>query len=161
MLAHACDFRMHTLLHAALLLDMPCSVLPNLGALANSNACAHHVSANYWNCGSESISPLREIQSHVAERFWYIHMSYQAPGASGGGRCSFEWRRGRLFDHVAATVLYEVCCEDPTATILRVRSSAVTPLLFTSCCSTVRVHVLHARNRRQSTYFSEQLSALF
>ena len=99
----------------------------------------------------------------MAERFWYIHMSYQAPGASGGGRCSFDWRRGRLFDHVAATVLYEVCCEDPTATILRVRSSAVIPWLFTACCSSVRVRVqvLHARNRKQGTYFSELLSALF
>ena len=99
----------------------------------------------------------------MAERFWYIHMSYQAPGASGGGRCSFEWRRGRLFDHVAATVLYEVCCEDPMATILRVRSSAVTLFLFKAilCCSTVRVQVLYARNRKQSMCFSEKLSALF
>ncbi len=64
----------------------------------------------------------REIQSHVAERFWYIHMTYQAAGAAvGGGRCQFEWRRGRLFDHVAATLLYEGCCEDPTAHVLRVR----------------------------------------
>lgn len=115
---------------------------------------------NCWHMSFESSSSLREIQSHVAERFWYIHMSYQAPGASGGGRCSFEWRRGRLFDHVVATVLYEVCCEDPTATILRVRSSAVMPLLLTVCCSTVRVQVLHARDRKHSTYFSEQLSAL-
>lgn len=108
---------------------MPCSIVRELSALANSNACANCISATVGTVDSESSSSRREIQSHVAERFWYIHMSYQAPGASGGGRCSFEWRRGRLFDHVAATVLYEVCCEEPTATILRVRSSAVMPLL--------------------------------
>ena len=86
-------------------------------------------------CGSECSNFHREIQSHVAERFWYIYMSYQAPAASGGERCLFEWRRGRLFDHVAATVLYEVCCEDPIATILRVRRSALcTAELSTSWC---------------------------
>ena len=58
----------------------------------------------------------------MAEKFWSIHMSYQAPaGPAGGGRCQFEWRRGRLFDHVAATVLYELCCEDAVAHVLRVR----------------------------------------
>ncbi|KAK9827312.1 hypothetical protein WJX81_003569 [Elliptochloris bilobata] len=62
-----------------------------------------------------------EVQSHVAERFWSIHMSYQAPAtAAGGCRCQFEWRRVRLFDHVAASVLYELCCEDPLAAVLRV-----------------------------------------
>lgn len=55
-----------------------------------------------------------EIQSHVAEPFWYIHLAYRTPE----GACDFSWRRGRLFDKDAATVLYEVCAEEPVATVL-------------------------------------------
>lgn len=72
---------------------------------------------------------IREVQSHVAERFWAIHMSYKAPaGAAGGARCQFEWRRTRVYDHVAAAVLYELCCEDPTARVLRVSPLPSVPL---------------------------------
>ena len=71
----------------------------------------------------------REVQSHVAERFWAIHMCYKAPaGAAGGARCQFEWRRARVYDHVAAAVLYELCCEDPTARVLRVSPVPSVPL---------------------------------
>ena len=34
--------------------------------------------------------------------------------------CEFQWERGRLFDHTAAVILYEMCMEDPTATVLKV-----------------------------------------
>ncbi len=60
----------------------------------------------------------REIRAHVAEPFWYIHVTYRAPE---GQQCTFHWRRGHLFDHAVATVLYEMCVEAPLATITRVR----------------------------------------
>lgn len=37
--------------------------------------------------------------------------------------CEFTWARGRLFDQDAATVLYEACCEAPTATVMEVGGS--------------------------------------
>ena len=84
----------------------------------------------------------------MAEKFWSIHMSYQAPaGPTGGGRCQFEWRRGRLFDHVAATVLYELCCEDPMAHVLRVRIPG--PLLagiWQTCASAAEITTTQSRN---------------
>ena len=59
----------------------------------------------------------REIRAHIAEPFWYIHVTYRAPE---GQQCTFHWRRGHIFDHAVATVLYEMCVEAPLATITRV-----------------------------------------
>lgn len=72
----------------------------------------------------------REIQSHIAEPFWYIHVSY-TPAAEPNEphqqqqqqrqrSCEFKWVRGRLHDEATATVLYEACLEDPTATVMEV-----------------------------------------
>lgn len=69
----------------------------------------------------------REVQSHTAEPFWYIHVAYRATqqqqqqqgsmpaaGATGGGkageRCEFSWVRGRLFDQDIARLLFQVQC---------------------------------------------------
>lgn len=59
----------------------------------------------------------REIQAHVAEPFWYIHVAYQAPD---GKSCVFKWDRGHLFDQDIATVLYEACVDDPLAHVMQV-----------------------------------------
>ena len=53
----------------------------------------------------------------MPEPFWYIHVAYRAPE---GQQCTFHWRRGHLFDHAVATVLYEMCVEAPLASITRV-----------------------------------------
>jgi len=120
--------------------------------------------------GTHSGSPCREVQSHVAEKFWSIHMSYQAPaGPAGGGRCQFEWRRGRLFDHVAATVLYELCCEDPVAHVLRVRFPG--PMhggIYKACASaaeqtTTRLcHVFHrwSKSRALAPHYSTEFMTM-
>jgi hypothetical protein len=58
----------------------------------------------------------REIRSHVAEPFWFIHAAYRPPQ---GQACTFAWQRGHIYDHAVATVLYEACCEAPLATITK------------------------------------------
>lgn len=59
----------------------------------------------------------REIRAHVSEPFWYIHAMYRAPE---GQACVLHWQRERLFDHVVATILYDTCMEEPTATVTKV-----------------------------------------
>ena len=59
----------------------------------------------------------REIQSHISEPFWHLHCTLRTPDSKS---CEFQWERGRLFDHTAAVILYEMCMEDPTATVLKV-----------------------------------------
>jgi DNA topoisomerase-3 len=35
---------------------------------------------------------------------------------------SFGWHRHRLFDKLACTIIYEMCIENPTATVVNVES---------------------------------------
>ncbi|WIA41751.1 hypothetical protein OEZ86_009091 [Tetradesmus obliquus] len=83
-----------------------------------------------------------EIQSHIPEPFWYIAVSYRpdpAAAAANEGQqqqgqpqrkpgqqlhCDFKWARDRLFDQGVATLLYEQCAEEPTATVMQVRGRA-------------------------------------
>jgi DNA topoisomerase IA len=63
----------------------------------------------------------REIQSHVSEPFWYIHVT--SPPGPTTPATPFTWARGRLYDRDAAALLYEACCEAPTATVVGLRGS--------------------------------------
>ena len=38
------------------------------------------------------------------------------------GDTEFQWARGRLFNHHACLVLYQICLENPTATVTQVSS---------------------------------------
>jgi hypothetical protein len=79
----------------------------------------------------------REIQSHVSEPFWYIHVSKGAEPPDTG-HCEFTWARGRLFDQDAAVVLYEMCAEQPLARVLEVRGEPC------PCCMPSLLHVIIA-----------------
>lgn len=57
-----------------------------------------------------------EIQAHQPEDFWTINCHY----SSEEGSATFSWIRGRLFDHLAAVVIYEMCIEESTATVFEV-----------------------------------------
>ena len=59
----------------------------------------------------------REIQAHIPEDFWHIQVTYTGDDLK---RCDFSWDRGRLFDHTAATLLFEICVEEPQATVSKV-----------------------------------------
>ncbi|KAL3140647.1 hypothetical protein ABBQ32_005213 [Trebouxia sp. C0010 RCD-2024] len=59
-----------------------------------------------------------EIQAHVPEDFWHIQVTHTGDDRK---RCEFSWDRGRLFDHTAATLLYEMCVEEPQATVTKVQ----------------------------------------
>ncbi|KAK3289391.1 DNA topoisomerase 3-alpha, partial [Cymbomonas tetramitiformis] len=80
------------------------------------------------------------IAAHVAEDFWTIKCCYvegrqgdpggregDQPGLQPGrgrpapnqAKADFNWRRGRMFDHMAATILYEMCIDAPIATVTK------------------------------------------
>ncbi|KAK3036183.1 hypothetical protein RJ639_030253 [Escallonia herrerae] len=57
-----------------------------------------------------------EIQSHEAEEFWAINCTHN----SNEGTATFNWMRGHLFDYTCAVILYELCVQEPTATVTKV-----------------------------------------
>lgn len=58
-----------------------------------------------------------EIQSHEPEEFWTINCTHR----SDEGLASFSWMRGHLFDYTSSVILYEMCVEEPTATVTKVQ----------------------------------------
>ncbi|KAL0350367.1 UNVERIFIED_CONTAM: DNA topoisomerase 3-alpha [Sesamum radiatum] len=58
-----------------------------------------------------------EIQSHEPEEFWTINCTHN----SEEGTATFNWMRGHLFDYTCATILYEMCVQEPIATVTNVR----------------------------------------
>ncbi|XP_074320919.1 DNA topoisomerase 3-alpha [Silene latifolia] len=58
-----------------------------------------------------------EIQAHEAEEFWTIKCSHN----SEEGIATFSWIRGNMFDYTCAVTIYEMCVEEPTATVTQVR----------------------------------------
>ncbi|CAA7404068.1 unnamed protein product [Spirodela intermedia] len=58
-----------------------------------------------------------EIQSHEPEEFWTINCSHM----SDNGTAAFNWMRGRLFDYTCSVIIYEMCVEQPIATVKNVK----------------------------------------
>ncbi|EFJ13984.1 hypothetical protein SELMODRAFT_121488 [Selaginella moellendorffii] len=57
-----------------------------------------------------------QVQAHQPEDFWTINCVYRSENDSA----SFKWARGHLFDYVAAVAIYEMCVEEPLATVFSV-----------------------------------------
>ena len=68
---------------------------------------------------AQAVHARREVQAHVAEPFWAIHLEHRPQGASAQS-VHFTWDRGRLFDHAVALLFYAPCVAAPEATITRV-----------------------------------------
>nr|XP_007137778.1 hypothetical protein PHAVU_009G154800g [Phaseolus vulgaris]ESW09772.1 hypothetical protein PHAVU_009G154800g [Phaseolus vulgaris] len=58
-----------------------------------------------------------EIQAHEPEEFWSINCAHESEGRIA----KFGWMRGHLFDYTCAVIIYEMCVEEPTATVTNVR----------------------------------------
>ncbi|OIV98096.1 hypothetical protein TanjilG_25961 [Lupinus angustifolius] len=58
-----------------------------------------------------------EIQAHEPEEFWLINCSHR----SDEGVANFSWMRGHLFDYTCAVIIYEMCTEEPNATVTNVK----------------------------------------
>ncbi|XVE86484.1 hypothetical protein DITRI_Ditri18aG0037600 [Diplodiscus trichospermus] len=58
-----------------------------------------------------------EVQSHEPEEFWTINCSHKLDE----GVATFNWMRGHLFDCNCAVTVYEMCVQEPTATVTKVQ----------------------------------------
>ncbi|KAB1210515.1 DNA topoisomerase 3-alpha [Morella rubra] len=58
-----------------------------------------------------------EMQAHEPEEFWTINCSHK----SDEGIATFNWMRGHLFDYTSAVIIYEMCVQEPIATVTNVR----------------------------------------
>ncbi|KAK4357599.1 hypothetical protein RND71_023209 [Anisodus tanguticus] len=58
-----------------------------------------------------------EIQAHEPEEFWTINCTHN----SDEGTATFNWMRGHLFDYTCAVTIYEMCIQEPTATVNKVK----------------------------------------
>ncbi|KZT57049.1 prokaryotic type I DNA topoisomerase [Calocera cornea HHB12733] len=59
------------------------------------------------------VSRYQLVQAFVPETFWYIYLSIMVDNEE----TDFTWRRGHIFDFAATVALYEVCVENPEATV--------------------------------------------
>lgn len=58
-----------------------------------------------------------EIQAHEPEEFWTINCTHN----SDEGTATFNWMRGHLFDYTCGVTIYEMCIQEPTATVTKVK----------------------------------------
>ncbi|CAI9102586.1 OLC1v1000877C1 [Oldenlandia corymbosa var. corymbosa] len=58
-----------------------------------------------------------EREAHEPEDFWTINCTHR----SEEGTATFNWMRNHLFDYACALVIYELCVDEPTATVTDVR----------------------------------------
>lgn len=64
------------------------------------------------------VERFKAIQAFVPEVFHRIKVTHDHQD----GTVEFNWKRYRLFNHTACLVLYQLCMEDPMATVVEVRS---------------------------------------
>ncbi|XP_055450078.1 DNA topoisomerase 3-alpha isoform X2 [Psammomys obesus] len=64
------------------------------------------------------VERFKAIQAFVPEVFHRIKVTHNHKD----GTVEFNWKRYRLFNHTACLVLYQLCMEDPMATVVEVRS---------------------------------------
>nr|KAF6398760.1 DNA topoisomerase III alpha [Molossus molossus] len=66
------------------------------------------------------VERFKAIQAFVPEVFHRIKVTHD----HRDGTVEFNWKRHRLFNHTACLVLYQLCMEDPMATVVEVSSKA-------------------------------------
>ncbi|EKX55025.1 hypothetical protein GUITHDRAFT_156833 [Guillardia theta CCMP2712] len=94
-----------------------------------------------------------KIERFVPEDFW----SFRCNLSRDGKTAHFDWRRGRLFDRVACTLIYEMLMEDPIATVNSVHERLKErwrPLPL----STVNLQTIASRKLRMSSEETMQIA---
>ncbi|XP_054850854.1 DNA topoisomerase 3-alpha isoform X2 [Eublepharis macularius] len=64
------------------------------------------------------VERFKAIQAFVPETFYKIKVTHDHED----GTVDFNWKRNRLFNHTACLILYQICMEDPLATVVEVGS---------------------------------------
>ncbi|XP_006875592.1 PREDICTED: DNA topoisomerase 3-alpha [Chrysochloris asiatica] len=66
------------------------------------------------------VERFKAIQAFVPETFHRIKVTHEHKD----GLVEFNWKRHRLFNHTACLVLYQLCMENPVATVVEVHSKS-------------------------------------
>ncbi|KAL4658388.1 DNA topoisomerase 3-alpha [Arapaima gigas] len=64
------------------------------------------------------VERFKAIQAFIPETFFRIKVTHETEDEE----VEFSWKRHRLFNHTACLVLYQMCMENPTATVVGVTS---------------------------------------
>uniref|UniRef100_A0AAZ3P0D1 DNA topoisomerase n=1 Tax=Oncorhynchus tshawytscha TaxID=74940 RepID=A0AAZ3P0D1_ONCTS len=64
------------------------------------------------------VERFKSIQAFIPETFYKIRVLHEVEEES----VEFSWKRNRLFNHTACLVIYQICLEDPIATVTSVTS---------------------------------------
>ncbi|XP_034750172.1 DNA topoisomerase 3-alpha [Etheostoma cragini] len=64
------------------------------------------------------VERFKAIQAFIPETFYKIKVLHEV----GEDSVDFSWKRNRLFNHTACLVLYQICMENPIATVTSVTS---------------------------------------
>uniref|UniRef100_A0A8K9VEL3 DNA topoisomerase n=1 Tax=Oncorhynchus mykiss TaxID=8022 RepID=A0A8K9VEL3_ONCMY len=64
------------------------------------------------------VERFKSIQAFIPETFYKIRVLHEVEEES----VEFSWKRNRLFNHTACLVIYQICMEDPIATVISVTS---------------------------------------
>uniref|UniRef100_A0A803KNA6 DNA topoisomerase n=1 Tax=Chenopodium quinoa TaxID=63459 RepID=A0A803KNA6_CHEQI len=94
----------------------PCQVVPPVAALAHPYSIGHLACMHFPTLGFV-VERYWEIQAHEPEEFWTINCSHN----SEEGIANFSWMRGHMFNYTCAVIIYEMCVEEPIATVTMVR----------------------------------------
>ncbi|SCV72038.1 BQ2448_4732 [Microbotryum intermedium] len=60
------------------------------------------------------VDQYERVQAFIAEPFWFIRVAITREDST----TVFRWQRGKLFDHEVAEALFELCQNEPEATVL-------------------------------------------
>ncbi|KEP67584.1 UNVERIFIED_CONTAM: DNA topoisomerase family protein [Hammondia hammondi] len=114
---------------------------------------------SYGPCQSPTlgfvVSRFVEVQNFVREAYWTIRVTISKPDDEKGTNApplsiDFTWERQRLFDQLAVLVFYEMCLENPEATVTDVRGTERTKQRPVPLC-TVELHKMASRKLRMSS----------
>ncbi|KAK0546731.1 DNA topoisomerase [Tilletia horrida] len=62
-----------------------------------------------------------KVVNFISEPFWHIVVTVQRPLEKGANvKVDFRWKRGHVFDHATAVVLFEMCIDEPEAKVFAV-----------------------------------------
>ncbi|KAH9499590.1 DNA topoisomerase 3-alpha [Bulinus truncatus] len=62
----------------------------------------------------------KQVEAFIPEPFWKIKVMHKHDDIIA----EFSWKRNRLFDHMACQLLYDMCIENPIATVVEVNSKS-------------------------------------
>ncbi|GFT86693.1 DNA topoisomerase 3-alpha [Trichonephila clavipes] len=60
----------------------------------------------------------KQVQAFIPEAFWKLRVTHKKNDVT----TDFTWKRGRLFDHTACLVLYQICLEHCIAKVIDIKS---------------------------------------